>query len=180
MTGVQMSMAGLEEFQARIGRIETGRGHLAGQTIFVGMDEVYHLAGAATTKRAESPLRETLSLFLSYLWAFVFGYVAFVAVLFLRNGLALRPADSAMMELGMNIIGAALISVALAQLLRLNTPRHRALQLGGIGLAVVSLHNLVHWAPDLFGTVFSPVWVGHMIAQAPANSLAIAGFALRF
>jgi hypothetical protein len=174
-----MSVSGLDEFNSRIGRIQAG-GAFTRATIYIGLEDTFQRD--LTRQVAAVPrmhLRETLSAGLAHVWAFLFGYGAFVLMLFLRCLMGGRAEDG-LLVLGLDIIGAALASVALAQVLKLNSPLHRALQLIGIALSVLTMHNLVHLAPDAFSWAFSPVWVGQVMQSTPAQSLVLGDFVLRF
>lgn len=72
------------------------------------------------------------------------------------------------------------VSFVLAQLFRLSSKEHVALQGIGVFVALCTFHNLFHWAPEPMAAVFSPGYVAEIQEMAPANSAAFRGMIFTF
>lgn len=72
------------------------------------------------------------------------------------------------------------VSFVLAQLFRLSSKEHVALQGIGVLAALCTFHNLFHWAPEPMAQVFSPGYVAEMQEMAPANTAVFRGMVFTF
>ena len=71
-------------------------------------------------------------------------------------------------------IGAA-CGFLLFAMLRFEGKEFKAAQTFGIVAMVMVMHNLVHWAPGVFNTIFSPAWTEDVIAYTEPNSILFRG-----
>src|SRR5690606_29588990 len=71
-------------------------------------------------------------------------------------------------------------SFVLAQIFRLSSKEHVALQGIGVFVAICTFHNLFHWAPNPMPAAFSPGYVAEMQEIAPANTAIFRGMVFAF
>ncbi len=71
-------------------------------------------------------------------------------------------------------IGIAL-SFVLAQMFRLTSKEHKAMQSAGVFAMVCAFHNFAFWAPGPMTVLFSPEYVARIQTEAPPNSARFRG-----
>jgi hypothetical protein len=175
-----MSVAGLDEFNARVNRINGGA-NFTRATIYVGLEESFiYSGGLRQAVPASSGFRQVLGTVLSHLAAGITGFVAFGLMLLLRCHFGVNKDQGAWVSLGLDIIGALLVAVACAQVLRLTQLSQRVTQLAAICITVLTWHNLVHLNPAFFSQLFTPVWVGQVLNGTEARSIMLNTLVLRF
>lgn len=170
-------MNNADVFAARLARIEAGGPNTKG-TIFVGQDEQHHFGKKAVGRQgtASAAISTSLNPF-SLIAALGLGLVAMALGTFAHfkltaGQLPLENADLEMAVLGG--IGLAL-SLAMAQLVRLTSKEHKALQVAGVFAMICGFHNLAHWTPGPMSALFSPAWVQQYQDEAPPNSARFRG-----
>lgn len=172
-----MSMTNQEEFAARLARVRDGAPNTKG-TVFVGQDERHHLTRSAPVKQSRGKEIASNGLYpLSLVAAFCLGLLAVALGQYARFQLAqgqaqLEDADLEMMlTAGIGI----LLSFVLAQVFRLTSKTHKAMQSAGVFAMVCAFHNLAHWFPGPMTVLFSQEWVAQVQLEAPKNSARFRG-----
>ncbi len=119
---------------------------------------------------------------LSLAGAFLLGLLAVGLGRYIRFHLADGAAGDQTADLDLMITAGfgLTASFVLAQVFRLSSKEHVALQGIGVFVALCTFHNLFHWAPEPMATVFSPGYVAEMQEMAPANSAVFRGMVLAF
>jgi hypothetical protein len=170
-------MTNEEIFAARVARIQSGAAHTKG-TIFVGQDEQLQRGRPEVVKQARSrEIAGNAAYPLSLLGAFGLGMLAVLLGYYARYQLMagqteLEDADLEMALSG--VIGIAL-SFVLAQMFRITSKEHKALQGAGVFVMVCSFHNLAHWVPGPMALAFSPEYVAQVQTGTPPNSARFRG-----
>jgi hypothetical protein len=166
------------DFANRIARIEAGENSFK-STIFVGADETYHPAEIKAAFR-KKPVRMTKEVkvqsprgakkrgsVLAMPLAFLIGAVALVLwrmTDFQMHGVASLGADP-MKMLAVNAATGMALAILICQATSLTAPQHILAAFLGLVAMSFGLPNLVEIAPDQFGQIFSPAWVGQLLAM---------------
>lgn len=170
-------MNNADVFAARLARIEAGGPNTKG-TIFVGQDEQHHLGNKAVGKQGKSSAATSTSLTpLSLIAAFGFGLLAAGIASYARFQLSanLPQLEDPDLEMAFLIGTGFVLSLVMAQLLRLTSIKHKALQLVGVFVMACGFHNLAHWLPGPMSRALSPDWVLQVQTEAPPNSARFRG-----
>jgi hypothetical protein len=182
-----MMNAQQSEFSQRIARIERGEGSFKSM-VFVGNDQTYHpddlrravakTAAVVTTKVTPRtrmrPRRRgfaALSIPLSFLIG-ASGFIAWRVVDFHLHGLASLSVDPIQMMAVNGATGMA-IAIMVCQTLMLTAPQHILAAFFGLVAMGVGFPDLVTLAPDQFSDLFSPVWVGTLLAESAPMSAVV-------
>ena len=114
---------------------------------------------------------------LSLIGAFGLGLLAVALGYYARFQLMAGQAelDDADLEMALSgVIGIAL-SFVLAQMFRLTSKEHKAMQSAGVFAMVCAFHNFAFWAPGPMTALFSPDYVARIQVTAPPNSARFRG-----
>jgi len=172
-----MTTMSTETFAARVARVQAGAANTKG-TIFVGQDEQYHLGQRNVLPQSKAREIAGNALYpLSLLGAFGVGLLAVALGSYARFQLAAGQSELEDADLEMalsSVIGFAL-SFVFAQMFRLKSKEHKALQGMGVFVMVCGLHNFAHWTPGLMSMVFSPEYVARTQTETPPNSARFRG-----
>lgn len=175
-------------FNERLARIEAQHGRTKGRVVLhVGSEEVLVRSLSALGK-ATKPHRTFLANALypiGFVAAFGLGMVSVVVstavklrMMPLPSAEELRTAGDSPMILG--AIVAIATSLGLAQLLRLNSKVLSSAQTAGVLAAIMTLHNVAFWDPDLAAQLFTPDWVKLQEQVAVPDSLIFRGIVVPF
>ena len=169
------------EFQARIARIKAGQGFTK-STVYVGMETAFSYMPPNRRRGGQGLAALNLGHALSFPMAMLVGFLChglerYVDLTF--NGL---PDIKAMTDMQMLQMGglAFAMTVVITHLIGL---RDRGLLLAkalGVVAGMLFLHNLVHARPDVFDQIYSPNWVGRVMAMTEPGSMNWRGISIRF
>jgi hypothetical protein len=114
---------------------------------------------------------------LLFLVALAFGFAAVVAARYgraeyLNTGLT---GETAGVSMAMDFGAALLIALILKTVLGVKNPQFVAAQTIGAGLMVITMHNFVHLAPDIWELAFPEAWVAQVLAETEPHSILIQG-----
>lgn len=170
-------MTNAEAFAARLARVQVG-GPNTNRTIFIGQDEQVHLGKKVVVKQSKSREFAGNAVYpLSLIGAFCLGLVAVALGFYARYQLMAGQAEleDADLEMALSgVIGIAL-SFVLAQMFRLTSKEHKAMQSAGVFVMVCAFHNFAFWAPGPMTLLFSPEYVARIQTEAPPNSARFRG-----
>jgi len=171
------------EFQERLKRIHAGGPNTLGQ-VYVGVteDRASQRAAQKIMKKRNSTIsiRSILLFPFSFSGAFIIGMIAvlmsrFIRVQFYGSGLAGSDADILMLMDGS-------LALALAYVLRwMFRFQGKGLQIAatvGVALMMVSMHNLIHLAPEVFELAYPAEWVQEVIYTTRLDSLLFRGVSI--
>ncbi len=170
-------MTNAEAFAARLARINDG-GPNTNRTIFVGQDEQVHLAKKVMVKKSKSQEIGGNAVYpLSLIGAFCVGLFAVALGYYARFQLMTGQAEIEDADLEMALSGAigVALSFVLAQMFRLTSKEHKAMQSAGVFAMVCAFHNFAFWAPEPMKLLFSPSYVARIQTEAPPNSARFRG-----
>lgn len=162
---------------ARVARVQAGGANTKG-TIFVGQDEQHHLGQTTRNSPGKAAGAAGNALYpLSLLGAFVLGLFAVALGIYARFQLMAGQAvlEDASIEMALSGGIGLMLSFVLAQMFRLTSKEHKAMQAAGVFVMVCGFHNLAHWLPGPMTLLFSPAHVVEMQVTSPANSARIGG-----
>ncbi len=113
----------------------------------------------------------------AFLYAALTGGAAVIAARYLRahyaeSTLIGHDAQSAMMT---DFTVALVLALVLKTLLSLPGRRLLLAQVMGIGVMIVSMHDLVHLAPDLWARAFPQEWVAEVLHETKPKSILFQG-----
>lgn len=168
------------DFSARIARIEKGTG-ICKSTLFVGMDEVYSVNYAVRGRRRDSRLANAWYP-LSVVMTFVVGAASDLALRWIdwmTKGVPAVEADPGY-AMVTGFFTALIISLILGALLGIRVGENLGLRAAGVVAGMVGWHNAVHEWPELFGTAFSPLWVGAITRMTEPHSIYWLGNSISF
>jgi hypothetical protein len=174
----------LLEFSARLARIESGIGS-SKSTLYVGMDETYAVSYGQRGHGRGNSLADTfrnVGYPVTVLVAFLIGVAANVTARFVDfwlNGLP-TASDNIDMQMAMDFGIALVVSSVLGMFFRIGIRDFVMMRLMGIGAGMLMLHNVVHTYPQHFETVFSPIWVSHVVSSTEAGSIVWCGVSIVF
>lgn len=170
-----MSMNTSEEFTARLERVQANKGR---QIVMVGQDETI----VRERKQTEQVSRQhevagNLVYPATLLGAFVLGMFAVALGHYARFVVTSGPREMPDATLEMLLAGSVgiCIAFALAQMFRLTSKEHKAMQGAGVFLMVCTFHNLSHWAPAAMGAVFSADYVAAVTTDTGPNTFRFRG-----
>lgn len=170
-------MTNAEVFAARLARVQEG-GPNTKRTIFIGQDEQVHLGKKTIVKQSKSrEVAGNAAYPLSLVGAFGLGLFAVALGYYARYQLMAGQAEleDADLEMALSgVIGIAL-SFVLAQMFRLTSKEHKAMQSAGVFAMVCAFHNFAFWAPGPMTVLFSPDYVARIQSEAPPNSARFRG-----
>lgn len=169
-------MSQQDEFQERLGRI-LSQGQRTGAAA-----PAYGRTTPGKSVPAGDGIAVNLLYPLSLAAAFLIGILAVGLGRYIRFHLADGTAGDQTTDLDLLItagFGMA-ASFVLAQMFRLSSKQHVALQGIGVFVAICTFHNLFHWVPDPMAAVFSPAYVAEMQEAAPANTAIFRGMVFAF
>lgn len=162
------------EFLARLARIESGAGS-SKSTLFVGLDEtilVDNKAKAKILKKAAATPQKRLGPVEAVLCA-VLGLASLIVAHYILFSIAntADPRGSPDMEMAVNGGLGLTIALFLGYFLRMPLLKMAPICTVGVMAGVVAFHNLVHFYPEKFADVFSPLWVEQVVTATAANSI---------
>lgn len=168
-------MDATSDYAARLARVQSG-GLGCSRTIFVGIDEAYYIPARDRPKpRGSGSLLINLGYPLGLVLAHCLGLIADAAGRLLRFGLMPQFQPEAASAMLINAGLGIALGFLLAKLCRLKTRQHRVLLVIGVLLGGMTLHNLVHAAPQVFDRLFSPLWVAEVLHSTQPQSLQLRG-----
>ncbi|MEO8530556.1 MAG: hypothetical protein ABI459_04995 [Deltaproteobacteria bacterium] len=107
--------------------------------------------------------------------AFLAGYVLIIIVNLIRITVAMDTASAETSDaMGADFIGIIISMVgiaALKELLRFKSAAFYQASFAGVMFSMLSSHNLVHMAPNLYRSVFPPEWVDMTLEQTRFKTL---------
>ncbi len=167
-----MSLANAD-FDARIARITSGKAS-SKSTLYVGLDEIYHVSYSGRGKPSSAATAVNNFLFPFYVMiAMGFGIVAFGIASWVRFrfvGLSAGSGDP-MTEMAIQAGAALAAAIVLNIVLPFRSrPLKVAMAIGAISTTVF-FHNAVHLYPETFARVFSPDWVEVIQATTKPQSV---------
>ena len=162
------------EFLARLARIEAGTGS-SKSTLYVGLDQsvlVSNKDNSKLLKKATNAPQKRLGL-LEAVLCLVLGAVSIGLALYLRFSFAPASVGPVSADIEMAINGGLGLAMTAFAGYVLRMPILQMIPVGAVGVmaGVVAFHNLVHFYPDRFAVVFSPVWVDQVVTATDANSI---------
>jgi hypothetical protein len=175
------------DFDARLARIAHGKQYAAGHMrLHVGEREVL-VRSLRDLQPGEAKARSVLrnaAYPLSFVAAFGVGMLSLAVSTAVRMALA-PPSMQALQTPGdqTQLIGGVIAiatSFGIAQLFRLNSKELGAAQTAGVFAALMTLHNIAFWQPELAAKVFTPAWVEAQQRGAVPDSLMFRGLVVPF
>ena len=168
------TVAQKSEFLARLARIESGTGS-SKSTLFVGLDEtilVDNKASAKMLKKAAAVPQKRLGPF-DLLLCMAMGVFSLAFGLYIQFTLTGNANPWGSPDQVMAINGGIGLSITLFLGYFLRMPVFRMIPVGAIGVlaGMVAFHNLVHFYPEKFAEMFSPIWVEQVTTTTAANSI---------
>lgn len=163
------------DFAARLARVKAG-GLGTNRTIFVGIDDAFcvpknHSFTASVSSKPERTKIRPLALMM----AFALGLLAFAFGQYLRfrtlSDLELEGQIDMIANVGIGVM----VGYILTQTFGLSGKLQQVTQGLGVFAGLCTFHNVVHWYPQMFQTVFSPEWVITMINTTEPNSIVFRG-----
>lgn len=126
--------------------------------------------------------RENISGPAGYVFAFLIGCMSVFFVRLIRfhvlgNAITGPNADLAM---GIETFGAMTLSFVIFMLLPWKGYQYKLVQFSGIALVIVTMHNMVHRTPTLFGLLFSEEWAAEITEETVPNSIYVRGQSIPF
>lgn len=170
-------MTNAEAFAARLARVQEG-GPNTKRTIYVGQDEQVHLGKKVIVKQVKSREVAGNAVYpLSLIGAFGLGLIAVALGYYARYQLAAGQAElqDADLEMALSGVIGIVLSFVLAQMFRLTSKEHKAMQSAGVFAMVCAFHNFAFWAPGPMTVLFSPDYVARIQLDAPPNSARFRG-----
>lgn len=170
------------EFQERLARIRSGAGFTKA-TVYVGLDEAFTYC--PQNQRAANGLREKLAnagFVLSFPFCLAVGFACHVLERLAEYTFAGMPDPQANIDVEMVKIAVTGFAMTVVATFLLGL-RDRGLMLPkllGVAAGMLFFHNLVHYFPDFFGQVFSPIWVAHITSVTEPNSMIWRGISFSF
>jgi len=181
--GAERMMQVNANFNERLNRIAQNKAASTGRMrLHVGDREVL-VRSLDSLKPRETPvigMIRNLSHVMSFVLAFGLGMLTYAVSTAVRMQLT-DPTAKDPISAGFasnELLGGFLalaISLGLAQVFRLSSRTLSAAQTAGVFVAIVSLHNLAFWTPELASILFTPNWVETNHASAVPNSLIYRG-----
>ncbi|WP_141246511.1 hypothetical protein [Actibacterium ureilyticum] len=161
-------------FEERLTRIDKGR-QWAPEGV-VTRDMYAKRAARAKTVKAHNPLANILYP-VGILMALLAGLISVLAARYAQfHLLSDSVADmSSDLLLAGEFAMASCVGMVLRMAIAVQGKDKLMAQTVGVWAGIVGLHNLVHLAPDLFTTLFSPGWVASVMASAPFQSILFRG-----
>lgn len=169
-------MSQQDEFQERLGRI-LSQGQRTGAAA-----PAYGRTTPGKSVPAGDGIAVNLLYPLSLAAAFLLGILAVGLGRYIRFHLTDGTAGDQTTDLDLLItagFGMA-ASFVLAQMFRLSSKQHVALQGIGVFVAICTFHNLFHWLSGPMAAIFSPAYVAEMQEAAPANTAIFRGMVFAF
>ncbi|MEL6169541.1 MAG: hypothetical protein AAFR35_12690 [Pseudomonadota bacterium] len=172
-----------QTFEDRINRIRSQRGHVPVEPMPADLQTA---TGEWEIPKSEAPRKEidlvpgwkeNVRYPLGIVAAFVLGMLAVLLSRYVRfhlQGGTLTGEDpdiTMMIDAGL----AAGVAFALRIILKFEDKEHIFAKTMGIAVMVVTMHNLVHWAPGLFSVLFSVDWVDDVVLFTDPNSILFRG-----
>ena len=172
---------GQASFQARISRINSGQ---VSQVPQPGVSDgsgtcwITHKSARRMQKRAAPETGRTASP--SGLFGFVLGLLAFVLSQLGGYHLFGLP-DSKMtgdIRMLLDGVGAMAVLATVSLVFAAPSKRHMAVRIAGVAVAMATMHNLVHMAPEVFAMAFSAEWVEATRAASEPGSILFRGVSI--
>ena len=173
-------MAANDDFAARLARVQANKGQ---SVIMVGQDESFvHRRKEVVQVARHREVAGNLLYPASLAGAFVLGMIAvamgYYARFHIMSGHSELP--DADLEMALTAFIGICTSFALAQMFKITSKEHKALQSAGIFMMVAGFHNLFFWAPGVMAVAFSPEYVVQTTLYAEPNSLRYRGVYIPF
>lgn len=113
---------------------------------------------------------------LAYLVAFALGSLAVFLARVLHYQLTGSASQfSTLLDLMIDAGLAISFAFLLREFLSLSAASRMKMQLLGILFALISMHNAVHYMPDLFSAIFPAEWVSHVLQTTEPGTLGVPG-----
>ncbi len=160
------------EFQARIARINAGQGYTK-STVYVGMDTAFSYMPPNRRKAGLGFSVPNAGQALSFPLAMLVGFLCHGVERYADFRVFGLPDIKALTDVQM----AKMAAIAFAMTLLVTHVmglRDRELLLAkvlGVAAGMLFFHNLVHARPDVFEQIYSPNWVGQVMASTESGSL---------
>ncbi len=170
-----------DDFQERIARILSGQGATKA-TVYVGQELsfTYHPANRARRQGATGQLARNAAAVLAFpasILAGVLGNGLQRFADFVFFGLPVTPEnpDVDLVRVAMTTL---CLTLVLTYLIGLRDRSLLVAKLLGSALGMMMFHNLVHLWPQIFDTLFSPLWVARMTTMTEPMSLLVRGITI--
>ncbi|MDH5797802.1 MAG: hypothetical protein OEZ19_04495, partial [Paracoccaceae bacterium] len=169
------------QFKDRIQRINSG----PGAQVFVGPAKDATPQNAAKSKKKVRTAEEAgvadwagnILLPFGLVWSFFLGIFVVMMARFLR--FLVTGGTIYGIEMDLVLLVDASVAIALGIGLRSAIPKRRILptlfRTAGTAAALVMMHNPVHVFPDIFGAIFSPMWVQEVLQNTLPWSIHLLG-----
>ncbi|AQS48287.1 MULTISPECIES: hypothetical protein [Thioclava] len=170
-------------FNDRLARIEKTRKSAKGRIqLHIGDQEAWVTNDSAMLRRVIAKPRHSRLAVFKVLPALMVGAIGMMIVTalkmrFLTPELAEKVGSNPDLVL---VVAAVLTAFGLGMVLRLASVKLMAVQLLGVALAFVGLHNIAFWEPDMAALAFTPDWVEQQTAQFEPRTLRYAETTIRF
>ncbi len=169
------------EFQARLARIQAGKGFTK-TTVYVGMDTAFTYLPQSRRKAGMGQVFGNAGLALGFPMAMVVGFLSFGLERYAAFILGGKPDPQANADIGMLKMAAMAFGIAVVAS-HLMGLRDRGLLVAkalGVVAGMLFFHNLVHIWPQVFERMFSPLWVAKVLAETESHSLLWRGVCFPF
>jgi putative Ca2+/H+ antiporter (TMEM165/GDT1 family) len=169
------------EFSNRLSRIEAGQSSFRSM-LFVGPEDVHNVTyrergQSSGKKRRFGFLRQIVLIPAAFALAFVGDMAARIAIHL--SGVGAPTEDTIDAFLGVEFLGAMVVSTVLGLIIGLRMQDHILLRMGGILCAMFALHNLVHMYPAEFQTLPGG-WAQMVLSTTEADTLLLRGNTIAF
>lgn len=175
-------------FNERLARIEASKGRAKGAMVLHVGEEALRVRSLRSLRPRKSIAKRVAGLCsgpLRLVAALGLGATAFVVVTVIKTIFFSVPSaqewssqtDASYL---LAVAAAVCMSMLVAQIFQLNSAQLGAVQVLGVIAAMLTLHNLAFWHPDLCKRLFSPEWVLLQQAVAQPDTLMYRGFVLPF
>lgn len=169
-------------FQERIARINAGQGFTKG-TVYVGMEDVFTYVPKARRKgRSLGEAANNAGYALSFPFCFLIGFLCHFLERYANFILDQRPDPNANVDVETVKIAvtAFMLTVVFSHLLGLRDRGLVVPKFLGVAAGMLFFHNFVHFWPNLFGAIFSPIWVAHVTTITEPSSMIFRGIIFPF
>lgn len=166
------------DFRERLARIEAGSTSNR-HTLFVGMDEAYMIPPKPKARK-QANLLENLGYAIGRVWAICLGGLAVMLLAVGRYWLGLTdpvPGDPINDQVVYGIV-ALCLAIYLGKRMYSDREGLIGLHATGVLLMTVGMHNVVHFAPEVFDIICSPQWTSEMRGRGEPYSIVIRGMSL--
>jgi hypothetical protein len=169
------------EFQARLARIQAGKGFTK-TTVYVGMDTAFTYLPQGRRKAGMAQVAGNMGLALGFPMAMAVGFLSFGLERYFAFVLGGQPDPRASIDIEMLKMAATAFGIAVVASHLMGLRDRGLLVAKAIGVAggMLFFHNLVHIWPQVFERMFSSLWVAKVLAETQPHSLLWRGVCFPF